>query len=227
MFFLVFSVCFFSISLLEAQEIPRSIINKCREEVKKANPIKITYNYGTLSVDYSKNTEEVSRDCGDKAAGCFHGKNGCYWAAGYRNIQIGEYTCSYPHADIDCNFRGVYIDLTNEYSGCKARAVLRHELQHFMIWKTARENMMKEMKVYGTDFALRNIKVCEGICHNKTYNELWENLRKIRDNLRKIRDKWYEIGNANDERLDEIDHNHDAEVGYTVCAPYSLEVNLH
>ena len=212
-FFWVFAVCFFSISWLEAKEIPQSVINKCREKAKKANPIKITYNYGTLSIDYSKKV------CED-VAGVFHGKNGCYLLTDFYNIQVGKYTCSFPYADIRCDFSGVYIDLCDEYSGCNARAVLRHELQHFMIWKTAKENMIKEMNTFGTDFVLRNIKVCEGACYNKTYNELLKNLKKISE-------KWEKIENANDKRLDEIDHDYKSEVNYTVCAPYSMEVELY
>ena len=213
LFFLVFATCFFSISLPEAKEIPQSVINKCREKAKKVNPIKITYNYGTLSIDYSKKVCE-------KVAGVFHGKNGCYLVTDFYNIQIGEYTCSFPYADIKCDFSGIYIDLCEEYSGCYARAVLRHELQHFMIWKASKENMMKEMKSFGTDFALSNMRVCKGSCYNKTYNELFKKMEEINY-------KWEKIEKANDKRLDEIDHNHNSEVDYTVCAPYSMEVELY
>ena len=215
-FFLFVIYIIFS-SSAKAEEIPQHIVNKCREVVRKENPVKIIYNYGELKLDYSKNTEEVSKSCGDRAAGCFHGRGGCGYNYGNRSMQIGDYVCTFPYATVTCDFSGTYVDLTREYSGCSARAVLRHELQHFMIWKTAKEQMLKEMKISGTNFALQNIKVCKEYCNNSSGDELAEELRKIAS-------KWKEIRNVNDEQLDKIDHNHDMEVNYTVCAPYSLKI---
>lgn len=202
---------------VKAKDIPRHIIKRCQETVRKADPVKITYNYGDLRLDYNKNTAEVSASCKDNAAGCFHGKGSCSWSYNNRSLQMGDYICSFPVAHVTCDFRGTYIDLTNEYEGCNARAVLRHELQHFMIWKTAKDNMIKEMKEKGTEFAIQSAEVCEGYCRNNSEDNLAEILRKIDS-------KWNAIKNVNDKRLDDVDHDHDTEVNYKVCAPYSLKV---
>lgn len=217
LFFVLVAFIIFSPFTVKAEDVPQHIIRKCQEMVRNANPVKIVYNYGDLKLDYNKNTAEVSASCKDNAAGCFHGKGGCYWYHGYKNLLIGNYICNFPDAHITCDFRGTYIDLTNEYDGCNARAVLRHELQHFMIWKTAKDNMMKEMKVKGTEFAVQNAKVCSDYCHDNS----GDNLSKM---LREIDNKWRAINYINDKRLDDVDHDHDTEVNYKVCAPYSFKI---
>lgn len=204
-------------SSVKAEGVPQYIVNKCREAVRKEDPVKIIYNYGELQLDYSKNTEEVSKSCGDRAAGCFHGHGGCQWDYGSRSMQISDYMCTFPYATVTCDFGGTRIDMTREYSGCSARAVLRHELQHFTIWKTSKEQMLKEMKISGTNFALQNIKVCKEYCNNSSGDELAVELERIAS-------KWKEIEKVNDRQLDETDHDYDKEVGYTVCAPYSLKI---
>ena len=206
----------FSPSYAEAENAPSYVIKKCQEAARRADPVKITYNFGVLNLDYSKSTAEVSASCKGNAAGCFHGNGSCSWNYGNKSLQIGDYTCSFPKAHVICDFSGTYIDLTGEYDGCKARAVLRHELQHFMIWKTSKDNMIKEMKVKGIEFSVKNAEVCDGYCRYSADS--------LANMLRKITDKWKAIEDANDKRLDEVDNNYDKEVNYTVCAPYSLEV---
>ena len=76
--------------------------------------------------------------------------------------------------------------------------------------------MIKEMKTEGNKFAVQNAKVCSEYC-NYSANSLTKMLSKIRQ-------KWKDIEDVNDKRLDEVDNNHDTQVNYTVCAPYSFEL---
>lgn len=220
LFFLVFSFLFFAVSGVEASDIPQWVTEKCRKAVIAANPVKVNYNYGELSVDYSKSDEEVTRDCKANAAGCFHGMVGEGVShSESAGISIGKYYCSYLTAGFNFNYRGTYIDLTRDYNGCNARAVLRHELQHFMIWKTAKEQMHRELKNTLTDFVVKNIKVCEGHCDNNKMGEMFELARQIKK-------KWGDIEDINNKRLDEIDHNCKEQVNYKVCEPF-VRIKLH
>ncbi len=221
LFFLVCSFLFFTVSGVEASSIPQWVTEKCRKAVIAANPVKVNYNYGELSVDYSKSVEEVSNECGGNAAGCFHGTGGVSTHhGGNEGISIGKYYCSYLTVEFNFNYRGTYIDLTRDYNSCNARVVLRHELQHFMIWKTAKEQMHRELKNTLTDFVVKNIKICEGHCHNDKMGKMYEVARQIRK-------KWRDIKDINNKRLDDIDHNREIEVDYRVCAPYSLKFKLY
>lgn len=196
--------------------MPQYVVEKCRKQARKADPVKITYNFGTLKLDYGKSLAEVSRDCKDRAAGCFHGGGSCYWSYDVESIPMENYTCYFPKAHVNCDFSGSSIDVTGEYTGCKFRAVLRHELQHFLNWKTANDNMIREMKTEGNKLAVQEAKVCSEYCDCSA-----ENLVNM---LRKIYRKWDYIKSVNDGRLDEIDHDHDTEVNYKVCDPYSFEI---
>lgn len=221
LFFLVFSFLFFTVSGVEASSIPQWVTEKCRKAVIAANPVKVNYNYGELSVDYSKSVEEVSNECGGNAAGCFHGTGGVStYHGGSDGISIGKYYCSYFTAEFNFNYRGSFIDLTRDYNGCNARAVLRHELQHFMIWKTAKEQMHRELKNTLTDFVVKNIKVCEGHCNNDKKGDIYKVARQIEK-------KWRDINEVNDKRLDDIDHSHKQQVNYNVCSPYSLKFSSY
>ena len=217
LFFLLTAFMIFLPSAVRAEAVPQHVIKKCQDAVRKANPVKITYNYGDLKLDHSKSSMEVSKDCGGDAAGCFHGIDGCMWSYTIDGLQIGDYYCFFPKAQVNCDFRGVYIDVRNDYAGCNARAVLRHELQHFMIWKTAKDNMIKEMKIKGNEFAIQNAIVCKSSCGNYSADALSNELGKIQE-------KWRKISDINDKLLDDVDHDYDKEVNYKVCAPYSLEI---
>lgn len=211
----------FSLSTVRAEVVPGYVITKCQEAVRKANPVQITYNYGQLKLDFGKSSAEISRNCGDNAAGCFHStERGCSVTTKEQSINISGYTCSYDKVYLNCDFRGATVDITSEYSGCNARAVLRHELQHFMNWKTAKENMLRELKTKLPAYLAQNARTCKSTC--PSYN-----LRSIYEYVSDISDKWRAISTANDRRLDEVDHNQDIEVNYTVCAPYSLEFALY
>ena len=67
---------------------------------------------------------------------------------------------------------------------------------------------------------MKNIKICEGHCHNDKMGKMYEVARQIRK-------KWRDIKDINNKRLDDIDHNREIEVDYRVCAPYSLKFKLY
>ncbi len=190
----------------------------CAEIAKDYPLVNIRYNYGTLGFDNTKSSAQLKKVCGDFVAGCF--ANG---AANYKlitsrqTIQSGTHTCIVPQITVDFDFSGTTIYVTKEYTSCQARAVLRHELQHFMIWKTATEEMLNETKKSLKEFALQHIINCseQKNCNNDFYRDTWRRLLGITN-------KWNNVSVANNNRLDEVDHNNKTEFDYRVCAPYSL-----
>ena len=216
-----FSELIFLSSSAKAENVPIYVIEQCKKTAVRQNPVKITYNYGELNFDFNKSRAEISRICGNNAAGCFRSlESSCAHTLQTKNIKINEYNCFYTVAEVFCDLSGARLDITGEYKGCNARAVLRHELQHFMNWKTAKENLVRELKEKLTSFVANNTMVCKGNCHyNITYD-----FNKYKQ---KIENKWNLIRQANDYRLDEVDHDYANQVNYTVCAPYSLEFGLN
>ena len=206
---------------VKAENVPAIVVEQCRKAVARQNPVRITYNYGELIFDSTKSIAEISRSCGNNAAGCFKSlEKGCASTLQTKNIKINGYNCLYTVAEVICDFSGAHLDINGEYKGCNARAVLRHELQHFMNWKTAKENLVRELKEKLTTFVINNITVCKDDCqHNIAYG-----FSKYKQ---KIENKWYLLKQANDYILDEVDHDYANQVNYTVCAPYSLEFGLN
>lgn len=202
---------------VKAEDVSELVRKRCKKEVERIDPVRITYNYGELIFKANKNMKEISRTCGNNAAGCFKSVGyGCTQKIQTKSIKVNGYNCYYTAADINCDFSGARLYITNEYKGCNARAVLRHELQHFMNWKTAKENLVMELKNKLTAFVLNSLTVCQKECyHDKD--------KYFREYKQKIEDKWSFILRANDIRLDEVDHDYANQVNYTVCAPYSLK----
>lgn len=218
----------FPISYAKAEIIPDYIVEKCQKAVIKDNPVKITYNYGTLSLDLSKNTAEISKVCKtDAAAGCFQGKYRQEMDMTPKNIKINEYICEYPVVSLHFNFTGSKIYITNEYKGCVARAVLRHELQHFMIWKTANDNMLSELKNKLPTIIAQNASIYRNN-NNFQYHQNTDKIMKIIYQIAgQIADKWDRIRNTNDAELDKVDHDFTTEVNYRVCELSHLTHHSH
>lgn len=204
-----------------ADSLPRGLEEKCRQKVLAADPVKITYNFGELKLDNTKTTAEVGKSCSDRAAGCFHKSSGVKkWRHQPRQIHIGDYVCHYNEIQVAYDFTGRSIDLTKEYDACNQRAVLRHEIQHFMIWKTSMNLMMKETKLLLVDQVAKDIKICseEETCYADPY--------KLYRIVEKIGQKWWNISQENDQILDRIDHDFENQVNYSVCLPASLTVSF-
>ena len=193
----------------------------CQKAAQSQNLVHIQYNYGKLGLDVSRTANEISQICQDNAAGCFHKKNA------YRNLtvkdtffQAGSETCIAPSVDVFYNFSGSTIFVTKEYSPCATRAVFRHELQHFMIWKEAKEWFLKDLRYTLNQAVLKFASSCSGVGRCSTDSET-----KIRGMVAQVERRWNNIENQNQIMLDEIDHSVTDEVNYTVCAPYSLKVS--
>ena len=97
--------------------------------------------------------------------------------------------------------------------------ILRHELQHFTIWRTAVDEMLQEVKINLKDLALRDVYAC---------NDMGACSRRIADQVITVANnavkKWQTISKRNNERLDEVDHDNETEFAYRSCSPYSLKV---
>lgn len=214
----------FPISYAKAEIIPDYIVEKCQKAVIKDNPVKITYNYKTLSLDLSKNTAEISKACkADNAVGCFiRGTYHKEMDMTPKNIKINEYVCEYPVVSLHFDFTGSKIYVTNEYKGCAARAVLRHELQHFMIWKTANDNMLYELKNKLPTIIAQNAS----IYRNNNNFQHHQNSDKIMKITYQIADKWDRIKNTNNAELDKVDRNHKS-VHNSVCELLDLTHHSH
>ncbi|MBR2137131.1 MAG: hypothetical protein IJ852_04130 [Alphaproteobacteria bacterium] len=204
-----------------ADSLPRGLEEKCRQKVLAADPVKITYNFGELKLDNTKTTAEVSKSCGGHdAVGCFHSSRVKKWRHQPRQIHIGDYVCHYNEIQVAYDFTGRSIDLSKEYDACGQRAILRHELQHFMIWKTSMNLMMKETKLLLVDQVAKDIKICS---EEETYYADPHKLYRI---FEKIKQKWWNIVQENDQILDEVDHDFENEVNDPVCFPASLTVSF-
>lgn len=193
----------------------------CVSRAQEMPLIKIRYNFGSLTLDNTKNTKQITYVCKDKAAaGCFARNQGRYATSAKRNkVNIGNKTCIILSVLVEFDFSGATIYVTSEYSGCKARAVLRHEEQHFMIWKKANEELIKELKVALKKAALQDVRDCnskDGCSAQIDY--VVYNLTKS------LYDKWAKYSETNNARLDEVDHDGKNEFAFRVCDPYTLEI---
>ena len=193
----------------------------CQRAAQNKNFVRIWYNYGTLGLDVSKTENEISRVCQDNAAGCFHRTpEKRRIAVSDTFFQAGSEKCVAPTVDIIYDFGGSTIFVTKEYSPCATRAVFRHELQHFMIWKEAKEWFLKDLRYSLNQTVLKFVASCSGVGRCSTASE-----SKIRAVVAQVEKRWNNIENENQVRLDEVDHSVTDEVNYTVCAPYSLKVS--
>lgn len=185
----------------------------CAEAAQEIPMVTLRYKYGRLGFDSSKSTQQVSQICGDKAAGCFHHSFGTYKVQ-YKSktIKASSRTCAIPQIVVDFDFSGSEIYITKDYTSCMARAVLRHELQHFTIWKTATEEMLKELKIELKNTALRGVKKCKTgeYCYADWNKEMFGKVSEIWK-------KWEKISKMNNERLDEVDHNDSTDFAYKAC----------
>ena len=214
------------ITMANAADVPEYIIRQCREKAQKMKLTSVTYKFGKLIFDNTKSTAQVRQNCrSEGAAGCFE-----HTTAHYRygvsdmvTVSAGRYTCIVPKLYADYSWVDAVIYMTREYNPCQRRVVLRHELQHFTIWKTAQNHILTESKQALNKLALDNIEVIsaeDGKIIGNAYN-----LRTIvGQKLHEINEKWNSISTKNNTLLDEIDHNMETEVNYRVCMPYSVEL---
>jgi len=180
--------------------------------------VKLRYNYGILSLDNTKTTEQVSQICSDEATGCFHHNFGRFALRATRKVvDIGGKSCIIPQILLEADFSGEVIYIANENDSCRTRAVLRHELQHFTIWKTAVENWLNETAVELKRLALQDVQDCnQKRCLFDIQDKSWQAATELNK-------KWSRISEMNNLRLDEVDHDNKAEFARAVCVPYSLK----
>lgn len=190
-----------------------SVSQECLEEAQKIPLVTLRYNYGNLGFDNTKSMQQIARSCGGNAAGCFHHNFGQYTVqTSDKTVTTSSGQCVIPQIMADFVFSGIRIDITREYNSCKARSVMRHELQHFMIWKTAVEEMFGELKVELRNLALSKLRECKKgeYCSSHMRGEAF-------DKTEAIVKKWSDIAELNNSRLDEVDHNDKTDFNYKAC----------
>lgn len=196
--------------------------NLCQNAEVLKDAVKITYNYGELLFDASKTSQEISVLCQDNAAGCFqHKEKGGRWTVVDTNVKVGNDVCVVPYINVTYDFSGSQIFITNEYDPCRTRAVLRHELQHFMIWKTTKEWFLKDLKYSLQNVVKNHAVLCpeNNLCSTRAS---WQ----VRKTINQVERRWHKLEEQNQNLLDSTDHSATAQVNYPVCAPYSLRVGL-
>ena len=219
-----------SLFLLMFAIVPQSLMNaaraddiensKCVRAAQNIPMIKLMYNYGNLVFDNTKSKMQISQICGRNTAGCFIHNFGKYSAEGGRKVvDIGNKHCVIPQIAIKFDFTGSSIYILSESSSCTARVLLRHELQHFTIWRTAVDGMLDQLKMKLKEMALQDVYECndKNYCDKKI-------LRKVVRLTENVVGKWQRISRANNERLDEVDHDNETEFAYRSCSPYSLKI---
>ena len=219
-----------SLFLLIIAIIPLSFVNtvqaadmnnsKCVRAAQNMSMIKLMYNYGNLGFDNTKSKAQIAQVCRSNAAGCFHHSFGKYYVeAGRKVVNVGGASCVIPQITLKFDFSGAAIYIGKESSSCTARVILRHELQHFTIWRTAVDEMLQELKIKLKNLALQDVYACNDNrdCAGKLINKV-SRLANAEVN------KWQTISKANNERLDEVDHDNETEFAYRSCSPYSLKV---
>ncbi|MBP5352172.1 MAG: hypothetical protein J6Y91_00205 [Alphaproteobacteria bacterium] len=188
-------------------------LNKnCRAQIEKKELVSVTYTFSKLPVEYVDNVEKYCQY--NDAAGCFAGQLFHTLSFRERAVRMGKYSCVVPTANVNIKYNGK-IYMTKEYSGCKKRAVLRHELQHFFISKIAVNEMIKELHSLANGKAKK--LVCAAGSSNCSGTGQFEALHNF---IAKVFNKWEVIMNKNNKTLDTVDHNHKTEVNYTVCKHY-------
>ncbi|MBR6355659.1 MAG: hypothetical protein IKR92_02285 [Alphaproteobacteria bacterium] len=195
----------------------------CADSALKENLVHISYNYGELGFDASKTTNEISQICQDNAAGCFRRNGGVRTLeVKDKSFNVGRTRCIAPEIWVTYDFSGSAIFITKEYSPCSTRAVFRHELQHFLIWKTSRDwflrHLQHAMKKMAQDLAFP--------CPSNTTRCSTNGYRSVKRAVEQVEDSWKKIEEGQHNLLDKVDHSDKDEVNYTVCAPYSLKVDL-
>ena len=191
----------------------------CQEKAAGVQQVNIRYKYGKLGLK-QVSSAEISANCGDNAAGCCHSSGGKYFVqTTFKTIQSGEILCVVPIVNVDFDFSGTYIEITDEYDPCETRAVLRHELQHFMIWKTGHEQQLLQTREKLAQLARQRVVACVAgdDCDYPYSKDEFGNL------VQKIATRWQRVIKANNKKLDENDHDFEKEVNYRVCMPYSVK----
>lgn len=208
------------LGIIRTEEVPIEIREQCKQKVLKRQPLKVTYNWGKLELDYSKTFKELLERCGEEAGGCFDAGSSIRYfdSISEEFIQIGEYRCYYPVNNIDFDFSNFnrHVVVANEYSGCRAQAVLRHELQHFMIWKTGWEQMLIELQDTLLD---QSLVFCKNCMDGSTYTDIVPIVNRIYE-------KWKDIIDRNNARLDEIDHDYKKRVADKMCEVLAISTGL-
>lgn len=195
----------------------------CANAADGQDLVHVRYNYGTLGLDVTKTNQEISNICHGDAAGCFHRNLGYMHSikVSDKEFQARSEKCAAPEIEVTYDFSGAVIYVTKDYPPCATRAVFRHELQHFMIWKTSREWFLKDLRYSLKQAAIKQAVSCpnNGLCRTNSYHA-------IQVVAKQVENRWSKIEEQQHTLLDDIDHSDEYDVNYTVCTPYSLEVNL-
>ena len=188
----------------------------CVEEAQKMKLVSINYNNGSLMLDNTQPIEMVGKICGDThAAGCFKFSIKYSQRVDSAFKRVGKHICLIPHITVDYDFSGSTVYIAKEYKDCKARALMRHELQHFTIWKTATEKMLDEVGNGLRKMVLQYVELCneKKKCKINLQEKTWEYTQKITK-------KWENISTINNNRLDSIDHQEKSEFAYRACSSW-------
>ena len=210
-----------------ASDVPEYIIKQCREKAQNMKLTTVTYKFGKLILDNAKSTAQVRRMChSESAAGCFvhTTANYKYGVTNTEKISIGRYTCFAPKLYVNYSWTDTFIYMTKEYNPCQRRVVLRHELQHFTIWKTAQNNILIESKRALKQLALDNIRIVPAKDNLEPAGSVFDTIALVGQKIGDINRKWNSIAKSNNALLDQVDHNMETEVSYRVCMPYSVEL---
>ena len=186
----------------------------CVETAKNMKLVTLSYNYGILAFDHSKTRAQVKKICQQShAAGCFiHSFGSRQLTAARQAVKVGNTYCLMPHITVNYDFSGATVYVSKELDACPSRAVLRHELQHFTIWKKATEEMLRELGVKLKKLALNDVKECG------SSKRCSSSIIEKADNLTTaITKKWEDYSNKNNGRLDEVDHDLNVEFAYRAC----------
>ena len=196
---------------------------RCLRAAEKMKLVTVNYNYGELKFDASKTAAQISQVCSDQAAGCFYSTSGSFRNIAVTPIEV-DGGCRTFQIKVDFDFTGSVLYITNEYGPCETRAVLRHELQHFMNWKASKEQVIRETKIALKRWSIKNMKECkkENECSSADYR--YGATSEAAQIVSNILEKWNAIGEKNNIQLDAVDHNVDKEMNYSVCAAYSLKI---
>ncbi|MEE6206473.1 MAG: hypothetical protein VZR95_00245 [Alphaproteobacteria bacterium] len=207
-------------SVSNAADVPDHIFKQCREKAKTIKLTRVTYKFGKLIFDNTKSTGQVRKMCyNEGAAGCFERTTAAYkfGVEDYLKFDIGKYICVVPQLYADYFWHDARIFITREYNACQIRAVLRHELQHFTIWKSTQDSILTESKKALTELAMKNVRVFS------EQSNMPDLIPVIQQTLKDINNRWNSISDKNNALLDKIDHDMETEVNYRVCMPYSIE----
>ena len=224
---LVLIVLLLPTATANASDVPEYIIKQCREKAQKMKLTRVTYKFGKLILDNTGSTSLVKQKClRESAAGCFEHTTARYryGISGTETFSIGRYTCVVPKLYVNYSWVDAHIYMTKEYNPCQRRVVLRHELQHFTIWKTAQNNILIESKRALKQLALDNIKVISAEDDPRLVGSVYDIKALVGQKISDVNRKWNSIASSNNTLLDQVDHNMETEVNYRVCMPYSIEL---